>query len=122
MNPVYITSSACHGAGNCVEVALLPSGGVAVRDSKTGRTLEFTPDEWDTFLKGVRAGEFNRDALPRAGVNPPEDLSCHLCRSLEHTEMECPTLDSMEPLSREEMESMALYADECCELGERTWR
>ena len=26
-------------------------------DSKT--TLEFTPDEWDAFVKGVKAGEFD---------------------------------------------------------------
>jgi Domain of unknown function (DUF397) len=45
---------------NCVEVADLDRGQVAVRDSKdrSGPALVFTPAEWDAFLKGVRAGEF----------------------------------------------------------------
>jgi hypothetical protein len=48
--------------GNCVEVAFLPDGGVAVRDTKD-RALgahRFTPGEWDAFVAGVRAGEFDR--------------------------------------------------------------
>jgi hypothetical protein len=47
--------------GNCVEVAPLGSGGVAVRDTKdrTGPVLRFTPDEWTAFLGGVRNGEFD---------------------------------------------------------------
>jgi hypothetical protein len=47
--------------GNCVEVAPLGSGSVAVRDSKdrTGPVLQFTPDEWTAFLGGVRNGEFD---------------------------------------------------------------
>jgi hypothetical protein len=45
---------------NCVEVADLDGGWVAVRDSKDpcGPVLVFTPGEWDAFRKGVRAGEF----------------------------------------------------------------
>jgi hypothetical protein len=45
---------------NCVEVADLGAGWVAVRDSKkpTGPALVFTPGEWDAFRKGVYAGEF----------------------------------------------------------------
>jgi Domain of unknown function (DUF397) len=48
--------------GSCVEVAFLPGGGAAVRDTKD-RTLpphRFTGAEWDAFLAGVRAGEFDR--------------------------------------------------------------
>lgn len=43
----------------CVEVAIKPEG-VAVRNSndKNKTTIFFTPDEWRTFLKGARAGEF----------------------------------------------------------------
>jgi hypothetical protein len=46
--------------GNCVEVAHLPEGGVAVRDSKDqgGPMLVFTAAEWAAFVAGVRDGEF----------------------------------------------------------------
>jgi hypothetical protein len=54
-----------HSAGNggeCVEVATLPDGGRAVRDSKDpdGPVLRFTAAEWQAFLAGARAGEFDR--------------------------------------------------------------
>ncbi len=47
---------------SCVEVAFLPDGGVAVRDTKD-RSLAphvYTATEWHAFLAGVRAGEFDR--------------------------------------------------------------
>lgn len=46
----------------CVEVALLPDGGVALRDSKDrdGQIHVYTAEEWDAFVKGVHAGEFDR--------------------------------------------------------------
>ncbi len=46
--------------GNCVEVAELPDGGMAVRDSKDqqGPVLRFTAAEWAAFVAGVRDGEF----------------------------------------------------------------
>lgn len=45
----------------CVEVAPLTGGGMAVRDSKnpTGDVLRFTFGEWSAFVRGVRAGEFD---------------------------------------------------------------
>ncbi len=46
----------------CVEVAFLPGGGVALRDTKD-RTVtphRYTAAEWDAFVAGVRAGEFDR--------------------------------------------------------------
>ncbi|WP_067843082.1 DUF397 domain-containing protein [Nocardia lijiangensis] len=49
--------------GNCVEVAFLGGGNVAVRDTKdkgSGPVLAFTPGEWDAFLSGVSAGEFDK--------------------------------------------------------------
>jgi len=56
-------SSGSHGdlQGNCVEVAALPGGGVAFRDSKApgGPVLSFTPAEWAAFTDGVRKGEFD---------------------------------------------------------------
>lgn len=53
------TFSAPQG-GNCVEVAVLPEG-IAVRDSKdpTGPALVFTPAEWEAFLAGAAAGQFD---------------------------------------------------------------
>lgn len=47
--------------GGCVEVAPLPDGGVAVRDSKnqTGPVLSFTRREWTAFLDGMGKGEFD---------------------------------------------------------------
>jgi Domain of unknown function (DUF397) len=46
--------------GNCVEIADLPSGARAVRNSRDpdGPALEFTAAEWRAFLLGVLAGEF----------------------------------------------------------------
>ncbi|MGN2634767.1 DUF397 domain-containing protein [Nocardia takedensis] len=47
--------------GNCVEVAFLGDGNVAVRDTKDngiGPVLAFTPGEWDAFLTGVSRGGF----------------------------------------------------------------
>lgn len=45
-----------------VEVALLPDGGVALRDSKDrdGQIHVYTATEWHAFVKGVHAGEFDR--------------------------------------------------------------
>ena len=48
-------------ASGCVEVAPLPDGGVAVRDSKDrqGPVLSFTRREWVAFLDGMEQGEFD---------------------------------------------------------------
>jgi hypothetical protein len=48
---------------NCVEVAFLDGGRVALRDSKDrgeGPVLVFTPGEWAAFVGGVADGEFDR--------------------------------------------------------------
>jgi len=44
---------------HCVEVADLPGGGVAVRDSKDPNrpALRFTAEEWHAFRLGVIAGD-----------------------------------------------------------------
>jgi len=46
--------------GNCVEVAFLAGGDVALRSSRhpDGPALIFTSAEWDAFLDGARDGEF----------------------------------------------------------------
>jgi hypothetical protein len=46
---------------SCVEVADLLDGCVGVRDSKApgaSPILVFTTDEWESFVSGVKAGEF----------------------------------------------------------------
>ena len=60
----YTTSSACHGAGNCVEVHQLDDAGIVLRDAFRS-TVTYSADEWDAFLAGAKAGEFDRDALAR---------------------------------------------------------
>ena len=57
----WVKSSLSFSNGNCVEVASLADGGVAVRNSRDagGSVLAFTPDEWHAFLGGVRNGEFD---------------------------------------------------------------
>jgi hypothetical protein len=44
----------------CVEVGVR-DGLIRVRDSKErdGRELTFNADEWDAFVRGVKAGEFD---------------------------------------------------------------
>ena len=51
--------------GNCVEVAALPDGGVAVRNSRhrEGPVLVYTRAEMVAFLLGAKDGEFD-DLLP----------------------------------------------------------
>jgi Domain of unknown function (DUF397) len=46
--------------GECVEIANLPDGGRAVRDSKDpdGPILRFAGSEWRAFIAGVKDGEF----------------------------------------------------------------
>ena len=46
--------------GNCVEVAFLADGGIAMRHSRDpgGPALIFTRAEWDAFLGGAKDGEF----------------------------------------------------------------
>lgn len=47
--------------GECFELAPLPDGGVAVRDSKnpSGPHLCFTRGEWHAFKEGIGAGDFD---------------------------------------------------------------
>jgi hypothetical protein len=52
--------SSFSGAGNCVAVAKLASGGYAVRHSRLDvAPIVFTREEWDAFIAGVKACEFD---------------------------------------------------------------
>jgi Domain of unknown function (DUF397) len=48
-------------SGNCVEVAPLASGEIAVRNSRfpSGPALVYTRDEMAAFLAGAKEGEFD---------------------------------------------------------------
>ncbi|GAA0903285.1 DUF397 domain-containing protein [Streptomyces thermoalcalitolerans] len=58
-NVVWRKSSASGAENDCVEIAELPGGGRAVRDSKDpGRKpLRFTASGWAAFCNGVIAGD-----------------------------------------------------------------
>ena len=58
----WVKSSYSGNNGNCIEVAVLPDAGRALRDSKnpTGPTLVFTPGEFTAFVLGVMDGEFDQ--------------------------------------------------------------
>jgi hypothetical protein len=49
------------GNNGCVELAPLPAGGVAIRDSKDPHSpvLKFTAREWGALLDGLSKGEFD---------------------------------------------------------------
>ncbi|MFI6030510.1 DUF397 domain-containing protein [Amycolatopsis magusensis] len=49
------------GQGNCVELAALPNGNVAVRNSRfpNGPHLEYTRAEIGAFIDGAKLGEFD---------------------------------------------------------------
>ena len=54
-------ANGCPNGQTCVEVAALPGGGTAVRDSKDpeGARLRFDAAEWAGFIAAVKAGEFD---------------------------------------------------------------
>ncbi|ANY08315.1 DUF397 domain-containing protein [Pseudonocardia sp. HH130630-07] len=57
------TSSYSGSEGQCVEVAVLDDGRVAVRDTKDagcGPALVFGGAQWSAFAAGVTRGEFGR--------------------------------------------------------------
>lgn len=58
-------SSASNPTGNCVELAKLSNGEVAVRNSRfpDGNVIVYTRAEIAAFLDGARAGEFDDMAV-----------------------------------------------------------
>ncbi|MEU7551383.1 DUF397 domain-containing protein [Streptomyces sp. NPDC044571] len=59
---VWVKSSASVGNGNCVELAALGGGAVAVRNSRfpDGPALVFTAAEIAAFIEGAKRSEFDR--------------------------------------------------------------
>jgi hypothetical protein len=59
----WFKSNRSNPSGNCVEVAQLPDGGVAVRNSRhpDGPALVYTREEMAAFVGGAKDGDF--DAL-----------------------------------------------------------
>lgn len=57
---VWVKSSYSGNNGNCVEMAILPEGGRAVRDSKDPNSpvLSFTPAGWSAFVNSTRGEAF----------------------------------------------------------------
>jgi hypothetical protein len=60
--------------GACVEVALLPEGEIAVRNSRfpTGPALVYTRAEITAFLAGAKDGEFDHMVLDLGAAFPDE--------------------------------------------------
>lgn len=54
-------SRASNPSGNCVEMAVLPGGRIAVRNSRDpgGPALIYTAEEISAFLTGVADGDFD---------------------------------------------------------------
>ena len=61
---VWRKSRRSNPSGNCVEIAVLAGGAVAVRNSRhpDGPALVFTRSDWDAFLGGAQEGDFARPA------------------------------------------------------------
>lgn len=58
---VWRKSSASNPSGNCVEIAELAGGDIAVRNSRHpgGPTIVYTRAEIAAFIRGIRSGEFD---------------------------------------------------------------
>jgi Domain of unknown function (DUF397) len=57
----WLKSQASNPSGNCVEMAELPDGAIAVRNSRfpDGPALLYTRAEIDAFIKGAKDGDFD---------------------------------------------------------------
>ena len=59
--PTWRKSTVSNPSGNCVELAVLADGGVAVRNSRfpDGPRLTYSRAEITAFVRGVQQGEFD---------------------------------------------------------------
>jgi hypothetical protein len=58
---VWRKSRYSNPSGDCVELAKLPDGGIAMRNSRdrSGPVLTYTRAEFDAFMHGVKKGDFD---------------------------------------------------------------
>lgn len=63
---VWRKSRRSNPSGNCVELAELAGGGVAVRNSRhpSGPALIYTPAEITAFIQGAKDGDFDDFVKP----------------------------------------------------------
>lgn len=54
----WIKSSYCASNGSCVQVGIDSDGWRWVRDD-AGEFITVEPDQWQAFIDGVKAGEFD---------------------------------------------------------------
>ena len=68
--------SSFSGSAGCVEVRLLPDGRIALRDSKNPNLPphHFSAAEWNAFLAGVRAGEFDLNERADSDLLPAHSV------------------------------------------------
>ena len=59
---IWQKSARSNPSGNCVEMAGLPDGGIAIRNSRDpqGPALIYTVDEIAAFIGGARDGDFDK--------------------------------------------------------------
>jgi hypothetical protein len=72
LNDLHWFKSSASASGACVEVAHLPGGDVAVRDSKDRAKAPhvYTQREWEAFLTGAKNGEFDLPAALAGRARP----------------------------------------------------
>ena len=58
---IWRKSRSSNSQGNCVELAALPGGVIAVRNSRhpSGPALIYTRAEFDAFVNGAKDGDFD---------------------------------------------------------------
>lgn len=58
---IWCKSRRSNPSGNCVEMALLPAGAIAIRNSRDpdGPALIYTRAEIDAFIRGAKDGDFD---------------------------------------------------------------
>jgi hypothetical protein len=58
---VWLKSRRSNPSGNCVEIAQLSDGAIAVRNSRypEGPALIYTQAEIDAFIRGIKDGDFD---------------------------------------------------------------
>jgi hypothetical protein len=84
-------SSASNPTGSCVEIAEVPGGAVAVRNSRDadGPALVYPRAEMAAFLRGMKNGEFDALAGLFASVSPAIRAHANASRHSGHSVISC---------------------------------